>query len=169
LIAQKKALEAQLQKRNEPQIEGYDETGIDPTKFAQSLEKKASQTASNTAQSTVEYYMAEKEFPLVKENSFVRSRAGDLVNDGYTPFQAAELAALEWQEATGQEAKKVVQRQKASQNLRQASQIPTAGKKVETSGSFSRSEIAKMSPSDYVKNQSAIQAQLEKYGPESFE
>lgn len=168
LIAQKKALEARLQEK-EPQIEGYDDTGIDPTKFAQSLEKKASLTANKAAQSTVEYYIAEKEFPLVKENTFVRSRAGELVDQGYSPVQAAELASLEWQETTGQEAKKVVQRQKANQNLRNGAQIPSAGKKVASNGNFTRAEIAAMKPQEYVKNQAAIQAQLEKYGPESFE
>jgi len=169
LIAQKKALEAQLQIRTEPQLEGVDDTGIDPTKFAQSLEKRANQTASNAAQSTVEYYIAEKEFPLVKENTFVRSRAGELVDQNYTPLQAAEMASLEWQEITGQFAQKEVQRQKASQTLRQTSQIPQAGKKVESSSMISRAEIARMTPGEYVKNQSAIQTQLEKYGPESFE
>jgi len=162
LIAQKKALEAQVQRQ---EIEGVDETGIDPTRFAQSVEQRANQSAANIAQSTIDYYEAEREFPLVKDNNMVRSRAAVLVDDGYTYRQAAEIATLEWNEATGDN-----KRRQASTNLRQTTQIPSAGKtKVQSSDTFTRAEIAKMSPQEYVKNQNAIQAQLEKFGAESFE
>jgi hypothetical protein len=54
--------------------------------------------------------------------------------------------------------------------MRQSTQIPSAGKtNVKTSDTFTRAEIANMSPQEYVKNQKAIQDQLEKFGPESFE
>lgn len=163
LVAQKKALEAQLRDR-EPEIEGVDETGIDPNKFADSLSKRTASSAQKVAQETLEYFRAEQDFPVVKDNTFVRSRAGELVDQGFSPYQAAEIAALEWQETTGQETRK-----KATSNLKQKSQIPSAGKKQSTSTGFSRAEIAKMSPQEYVKNEAAIQAQLEKYGPDSFE
>jgi hypothetical protein len=168
LIAQKKALEAQLRQK-EPEIEGVDDTGIDPNRFADSLERRTARTAQTIAQSTLEYYRAEQDFPLVKENNLVRSRAGELVDQGYSPIQAAEIASLEWHEITGQEIKKTTQRKQAASNLRAGAQIPQAGKKVSTSGMFTRSEIDRMKPAEYVKNQAAIQAQLEKYGPESFE
>jgi len=163
LVAQKKALEAQLRNR-EPEIEGVDETGIDPNKFAASLSKRTASSAQKVAQETLEYYRAEQDFPVVKDNTFVRSRAGELVDQGFSPYQAAEIAALEWQETTGQETRK-----KATSNLKQKSQIPSAGKKQSSSSGFTRAEIAKMSPQEYVKNEAAIQAQLEKYGPDSFE
>lgn len=162
LIAQKKALEARVQKR---EIEGVDETGIDPTRFAQSVEERAGQSAAETAKAEIEYYRAEQDFPLVKDNTMVRSRAAVLVDDGYSPYQAAEIASLEWTESTGGN-----KRQKASASMRQSTQIPSAGKtNVKTSDTFTRSEIANMSPQEYVKNQKAIQDQLEKFGPESFE
>lgn len=163
LVAQKKALEAQLRDR-EPEIEGVDETGIDPNKFADSLSKRTASSAQKVAQETLEYFRAEQDFPVVKDNTFVRSRAGELVDQGFSPYQAAEIAALEWQETTGQETRK-----KATSNLKQKSQIPSAGKKQSSSSGFTRAEIAKMSPQEYVKNEAAIQAQLEKYGPDSFE
>jgi hypothetical protein len=163
LVAQKKALEAQLRNRD-PEIEGVDETGIDPSKFADSLSKRTASSAQKVAQETLEYYRAEQDFPVVKDNTFVRSRAGELVDQGFSPYQSAEIAALEWQETTGQETRK-----KATSNLKQKSQIPSAGKKQSSSSGFSRAEIAKMSPQEYVKNEAAIQAQLEKYGPDSFE
>ncbi len=163
LVAQKKALEAQLRYR-EPEIEGVDETGIDPNKFADSLSKRTASSAQKVAQETLEYFRAEQDFPVVKDNTFVRSRAGELVDQGFSPYQAAEIAALEWQETTGQETRK-----KATSNLKQKSQIPSAGKKQSSSSGFTRAEIAKMSPQEYVKNEAAIQAQLEKYGPDSFE
>jgi hypothetical protein len=163
LVAQKKALEAQLRDR-EPEIEGVDETGIDPNKFADSLSKRTASSAQKVATQTLEYFRAEQDFPAVKDNNFVRSRAGELVDQGFSPYQAAEIASLEWQETTGQ-----VNRKQATSNLRQKSQIPSAGKKQSSSTGFSRAEIAKMSPQEYVKNEAAIQAQLEKYGPDSFE
>jgi hypothetical protein len=163
LVAQKKALEAQLRQK-EPEIEGVDETGIDPNKFADSLSKRTASSAQKVAQQTLEYFRAEQDFPVVKDNNFVRSRAGELVDQGFSPYQAAEIASLEWQETTGQ-----VNRKQATSNLRQKSQIPSAGKKQSTSSGFSRADIDKMSPQEYVKNEAAIQAQLEKYGPDSFE
>lgn len=163
LVAQKKALEAQLRSR-EPEIEGVDETGIDPNKFADSLSKRTASSAQKVATQTLEYFRAEQDFPVVKDNTFVRSRAGELVDQGFSPYQAAEIASLEWQETTGQ-----VNRKQATSNLRQKSQIPSAGKKQSASSGFSRAEIDKMSPQEYVKNEAAIQAQLEKYGPDSFE
>jgi len=163
LVAQKKALEAQLRSK-EPEIEGVDETGIDPSKFADSLSKRTASSAQKVATETLEYFRAEQDFPAVKDNTFVRSRAGELVDQGFSPYQSAEIAALEWQETTGQATRK-----QATSNLKQKSQIPSAGKKQSSSNGFTRAEIAKMSPQDYVKNENAIQAQLEKYGPDSFE
>lgn len=164
LVAQKKELEAQL-KRRAP-LDGVDETGIDPERFAQSIEIRSSQATAET----LEYYKAENEFPLVKDNTMVRSRAAVLVDDGYTPIQAAEIATLEWNESIGNSAAESAKRKNANAKMRQNTQIPSAGKSIKTSdSSFSRAEIDRMSPQDYVKNASAIQAQLEKYGPESFE
>lgn len=165
LVAQKKELEARLQKQT-PQLEGVDETGIDPERFAQSVERRATQTADEAARAALEYYKAETEFPLVKDNTMVRSRASVLVDEGYTPTQAAEIATIEWNETTGNQS---ARRKEASAKMRQTTQIPSAGKAVQSSDTFTRAEIAKMSSSEYVKNASAIQAQLEKYGPESFE
>lgn len=171
LVAQKKELEARLQKQEqEPQIEGVDETGIDPSRFAQSVMRKAENVADQKYNYNRSIDEARQKFPEVAENELVGTRATALMGEGYSPVQAAEIATLEWKEATDREIKKSTQRKNAGENMRANAVIPSAGKTVKQSdGTFTRAEIAKMTPQEYTRNAPAIQSQLEKYGPESFE
>ncbi len=172
LIAQKKELEAQnraLKAQSEPQLDGVDETGIDPNRFAESVLKQAEARADQKYSYNRQIDEATQKFPIVAENELVGTRATALMQEGYSPVQAAEIASLEWQDATEKEISRSTQRKQAGANLRAEASIQSAGKAVKTdSGNFTRAEIINMSPADYTKNASAIQAQLEKYGPDSF-
>ena len=169
LVAQKKELEAQLKSR-EPEIEGVDADGIDPNKFAESLIKKAESVADRKYSYNKAIDEATHKFPEVTENDLVGTRATALMSEGYSPVQAAEIATLEWREQIEKETKKSAQRQQAGAKVRQQASLQSAGKSSPTgSGSFTRSEITNMSASEYTKNAKAINAQLEKYGAESFE
>jgi hypothetical protein len=54
--------------------------------------------------------------------------------------------------------------------MRQNASMSAAGKAVSnTTSNFTRAEIANMSTAEFTKNEKAINAQLEKYGAESFE
>jgi len=170
-FAQKKELEAQLRERTqEPQIEGVDETGIDPNRFAESVLKQAEKKADSRYQYNRALDEATRKFPIVAENELVGTRATALMSEGYSPIQAAEIAALEWQDQTEKIIKSSSQRRDAGDKMRQGASINAAGKATSSgSGNFTRSEIANMTPAEYTKNAKAIQMQIEKYGAESFE
>jgi len=172
LIAQKKELEAQLSvKPQEPNIEGVDETGIDPNRFAESVLRQAEQKADQRYIFNRAIDEATRRFPEVAKNDLVGTRATALMSEGYDPIQAAEIATLEWREQLEMVNRKSTQRQNAGARMRQGASMSSAGQSGSTSGSdhFTRSEIAKMTPDEYEKNAKAIQSQLEKYGAESFE
>lgn len=170
LIAQKKELEARLAKAPETHIEGVDESGIDPNRFAESVLKQAEARSDRRYGYNRAIDEARQKFPEVAENELVGTRATALMSDGYTPVQAAEIATLEWRDQIDKAAKKSAQRQNAGEKMRQGASMSAAGKADKaSSGGFTRSEIAAMTPAEYTKNARAIQTQIEKYGAESFE
>lgn len=170
LIAQKKELEARLAKAPETHIEGVDESGIDPNRFAESVLKQAEAKSDQRYSYNRSIDEARQKFPEVAENELVGTRATALMSDGYTPIQAAEIATLEWRDQIDKAAKKSAQRQNAGDKMRQGASMSAAGKADKaSSGRFTRSEIAAMTPAEYTKNARAIQTQIEKYGAESFE
>ncbi len=170
LIAQKKELEARLAKAPETHIEGVDESGIDPNRFAESVLKQAEAKSDQRYSYNRSIDEARQKFPEVAENELVGTRATALMADNYTPLQAAEIATLEWREQIDRAAKKSAQRQNAGEKMRQGASMSAAGKADKaSSGSFTRADIAAMTPAEYTKNAKAIQTQLEKYGAESFE
>jgi hypothetical protein len=170
LVAQKKELEAQLAQAPETNIEGVDETGIDPNRFAESVLKQAETKADQRYGYNRAIDEARQKFPEVAENELVGTRATALMSEGYNPIQAAEIATLEWRDQVDKVKTKSAQRQSAGEKMRQGATMAQAGKSNKaTGGSFTRSEIAKMSPAEYTKNAKQIQSQLEKYGADSFE
>lgn len=158
LNAQKKALEARLQQQQiqEPQLEGVDETGIDPQRYAESVKEQARREALNAVQLSQEFNQAFQQFPVVKENNLVRARAAELFDEGYTPVQAAEIASLEFEETQTALSQKSTTRQVAKQKSREGTYIPSAGRPVREDSEFTEEEISKMSIDEYERNKDAI-------------
>jgi len=169
LISQKKELEAQLAEAPKPQLEGIDETGIDPNRFAESVIKQAEEKSDKRYSYNRALDEATRQFPEVADNQLVGTRATALMSEGYNPIQAAEIATLEWNEQVGKATAKSTQRQNAGAKMRQGASMSAGKSNQAGSSSFTRADIDKMTPQEYTKNAKQIQTQIEKYGAESFE
>lgn len=175
LVAEKKAAEMALARERAmsqqatSQLEGVEPDGLDPNKYAESVARLAEQRADQRYYYNRELDAAAHKFPIVAQDELVGTRATALMNAGYSPMQAAELATLEYQESVKKATQEQKTRKAADQRLRTGATLTNAGRsQSKESGLFTRSEIAEMSTQEYAKHQDAIQKQLEKYGAESF-
>lgn len=158
LIAERNELARKLAGNNQPEqpaYDGVDESSIDPDKFATSVVQKARQEARQEINYQNSLAQAASQFPMVAQSDLVGGRATALMAEGYTPFQAAEMATLEFQQTIETELSKSKIRSTADQRIRQNTGIPSAGRPA-PSATFSDTEIANMSPAEYAKNRTAI-------------
>lgn len=166
LIREKNALAAQLAqaKGSAPAIplDGVTPEGIDPEKYAASVEARARAGArdesARMANFTREMDRAIAAHPILKDNEVAQLQVSALINQGYSPMEAAEIY-MEDRRSIEEEARSTkADRKEAGDAARKDAVVPAAGKAPKTTA-FTEAQIAAMDNETYKKNQAEIKRQ----------
>lgn len=141
--------------------DGVDDTGIDPTKFAQSLERRTLGKAEQLVTTRLEAIQAEQDFPELKSSRIFQNLAKAYVSEGHTPYEAAMLAKEDYDAELKTRVEDKAKRQTADRNLRSATFSPSGTTTHKADSDFTEAQIASMSRDEYEKNLPKI---LKQYG-----
>jgi len=159
LVSQKKALESQLKEK--AQLEGVSDDGIDPAKFGQSIMTNASNEARQAAQFEIEKLEAIKKYSFLENSQPAQLQVSRLINDGFSPLQAAELVSIEREQMMQEASENQKARAQAEVKLKKESQVDKAGRSAKSEGVFTMKQIEKMDVTTYRENIDEINRQLE--------
>lgn len=153
---------AQGKQAKSDDIEGVDETGIDPNKFAQSITKRTESAAERIVNTRLEAMQAEQDFPDIKTSKVLQNMAKGYVSDGLSPYEAAAAAYEDYQAEIKTKEQSAAKRVQADKTLRSSSFTPSGNTTGKSEHIFTQEEISRMSPSEYEQNREKIFVQMNK-------
>lgn len=158
--------ELQTMRGSQQSYEGIDDSGIDPKKYGDSvLEKARAEARLEASQATdrrIEALRAEQDFPELKSNRLVQRSAQGYIAEGYTPYQAAQLAMEDFEDFRTSESRNIAKRNEADTAIRRTTYTPKGTNNSKSGHVYTEAEIASMSNDEYEANHDKIMDQMSK-------
>lgn len=171
LVEQRNALAAQLQavqqgqrpQVQQPQFDGVTDEGIDPQKFAASLQAQTLQQTRDVTQAQVafQFEIMEVRKDPVLASKVAQEHISSLINQGIKPTEALEIYKDDLKRIEADVLARAKNRKEANEATREGTTISSSGKSSErNTGSYTWAQIDSMPMDEYRKNQAEIKRQV---------
>ena len=170
LVEQRNALAAQLQAVQQgqrpqyqpPQFDGVTDEGIDPQKFAASLQAQTLQQTRDVTNAQVAFQLeiVEVRKDPVMASQVAQEHVSSLINSGIKPTEALEIYKDDLKRIEAEVLAKSKTRKEANDATREGTTISSSGKSSAPSGTYTWAQIDSMPMDEYRKNQAEIKRQV---------